>query len=306
MPGRRRPGRRGRAAAHAHRPVRRARHRLAVQDPARPRARRRTGADQHRRDPPQTLPDLRGGARRRRDRRRVRVRLALLRGRGHRRRGARPPRARARTRRPRRPCCGRSASAGSRCARPARCVRWSRSRPASGWPSTTRTARRWRRTSSSSPSAAGRVPRGWATRRPAWRSTAATSRSTSGCETSVPGVYAVGDLVLGLQLAHRGFAHGIFVAEDVAHRTGRLDRAPVLVARRADPARHLLRPRGRVGRAERGGGRGPASARSRRRRTTSPATARPRSCRPRASSSSSAAPTDPSSASTWSGPGSAS
>jgi dihydrolipoamide dehydrogenase len=48
-------------------------------------------------------------------------------------------------------------------------------------------------------------------------------------QTSVPGVYAVGDLVLGLQLAHRGFAHGIFVAEDVAHRDGRLDRAPVLV-----------------------------------------------------------------------------
>ena len=47
--------------------------------------------------------------------------------------------------------------------------------------------------------------------------------------TAVPGVYAVGDLVLGLQLAHRGFAHGIFVAEEVAHAAGRLDRAPVLV-----------------------------------------------------------------------------
>jgi dihydrolipoamide dehydrogenase len=34
--------------------------------------------------------------------------------------------------------------------------------------------------------------------------------------TSVPGVYAVGDLVAGLQLAHRGFAHGIFVAEEIA------------------------------------------------------------------------------------------
>ena len=34
--------------------------------------------------------------------------------------------------------------------------------------------------------------------------------------TNVPGVYAVGDLVPGLQLAHRGFAHGIFVAEDIA------------------------------------------------------------------------------------------
>ncbi|MEI2775261.1 MAG: dihydrolipoyl dehydrogenase [Tetrasphaera sp.] len=36
------------------------------------------------------------------------------------------------------------------------------------------------------------------------------------CRTSVEGVYAVGDLVPGLQLAHRGFAQGIFVAEDIA------------------------------------------------------------------------------------------
>ena len=42
--------------------------------------------------------------------------------------------------------------------------------------------------------------------------------------TSVEGVRAVGDLVPGLQLAHRGFAHGIFVAEDVAG----LSPAPVL------------------------------------------------------------------------------
>ncbi len=33
--------------------------------------------------------------------------------------------------------------------------------------------------------------------------------------TNVPGVYAVGDLVPGLQLAHRGFQHGIFVAEEI-------------------------------------------------------------------------------------------
>lgn len=33
---------------------------------------------------------------------------------------------------------------------------------------------------------------------------------------NLPGVYAVGDIVAGLQLAHRGFAHGIFVAEDIA------------------------------------------------------------------------------------------
>ena len=34
--------------------------------------------------------------------------------------------------------------------------------------------------------------------------------------TSVPGVYAVGDIVAGLQLAHRGFQQGIFVAEEIA------------------------------------------------------------------------------------------
>ncbi|KAA1378628.1 dihydrolipoyl dehydrogenase [Aeromicrobium fastidiosum] len=34
--------------------------------------------------------------------------------------------------------------------------------------------------------------------------------------TNVEGVFAVGDLVPGLQLAHRGFAHGIFVAEEIA------------------------------------------------------------------------------------------
>jgi len=35
-------------------------------------------------------------------------------------------------------------------------------------------------------------------------------------ETSVPGLYAVGDIVPGLQLAHRGFQQGIFVAEELA------------------------------------------------------------------------------------------
>ena len=35
-------------------------------------------------------------------------------------------------------------------------------------------------------------------------------------QTSVPGVYAIGDIVPGLQLAHRGFQQGIFVAEHIA------------------------------------------------------------------------------------------
>ncbi|GAA1301234.1 dihydrolipoyl dehydrogenase [Saccharothrix xinjiangensis] len=35
-------------------------------------------------------------------------------------------------------------------------------------------------------------------------------------KTSLDGVYAVGDIVRGLQLAHRGFQQGIFVAEEIA------------------------------------------------------------------------------------------
>ncbi len=45
-------------------------------------------------------------------------------------------------------------------------------------------------------------------------------------ETSAAGVFAVGDLVRGLQLAHRGFAHGIFVAEQIADVDGRARQAP--------------------------------------------------------------------------------
>ncbi|MBC7308729.1 MAG: dihydrolipoyl dehydrogenase [Actinomycetales bacterium] len=41
--------------------------------------------------------------------------------------------------------------------------------------------------------------------------------------TSLPDVYAVGDLVAGPQLAHRGFAHGLFVADEIAGK----DPAPV-------------------------------------------------------------------------------
>jgi dihydrolipoamide dehydrogenase len=36
------------------------------------------------------------------------------------------------------------------------------------------------------------------------------------CRTNIEGIYAVGDIVPGLQLAHRGFAQGIFVAEHIA------------------------------------------------------------------------------------------
>jgi dihydrolipoamide dehydrogenase len=41
--------------------------------------------------------------------------------------------------------------------------------------------------------------------------------------TNLDGVYALGDIVPGLQLAHRGFAQGIFLAEEIAG----LDPAPI-------------------------------------------------------------------------------
>jgi dihydrolipoamide dehydrogenase len=43
------------------------------------------------------------------------------------------------------------------------------------------------------------------------------------CRTNLPNVFAVGDIVPGPQLAHRGFAQGIFVAEEIAG----LDPTPV-------------------------------------------------------------------------------
>ena len=46
------------------------------------------------------------------------------------------------------------------------------------------------------------------------------------CRTNLPNVFAVGDIVPGLQLAHRGFAQGIFVAEEIAG----LNPAPVVEA----------------------------------------------------------------------------
>ncbi len=38
-------------------------------------------------------------------------------------------------------------------------------------------------------------------------------------QTSVPSIYAVGDIVPGVQLAHRGFQQGIFVADEIAGLT---------------------------------------------------------------------------------------
>ena len=93
------------------------------------------------------------------------------------------------------------------------------------------------------------------------------------CRTSVDGVYAVGDLIPTLQLAHVGFAEGILVAEHLGRPAGGADR----LRRRA--ADHLLQPRGGLGRPHRGAGRARSTAptASRRSPTTCPATAARRS-----------------------------
>ena len=69
------------------------------------------------------------------------------------------------------------------------------------------------------------------------------------CRTSVEGVYAVGDLIPTLQLAHVGFAEGILVAEHIAG----LPVVPIDYV--GVPAHHLQPARGRLGRLHREPGR---------------------------------------------------
>ena len=105
------------------------------------------------------------------------------------------------------------------------------------------------------------------------------------------GVFAVGDLVPGLQLAHRGFAHGIFVAEEIAGLSPQpvidsgIPRVTYCEPEVASVGLTEPQARDKYGDVE------PTS-------TTSAATARARSCRRPVSSSSSARRTDRSSAST--------
>ncbi|WP_213457257.1 dihydrolipoyl dehydrogenase [Rhizomonospora bruguierae] len=54
--------------------------------------------------------------------------------------------------------------------------------------------------------------------------------------TNLPNVYAVGDIVPGLQLAHRGFQQGIFVAEEIAgRRPAPIDEAGIPRVTYSDP-----------------------------------------------------------------------
>ena len=87
-------------------------------------------------------------------------------------------------------------------------------------------------------------------------------------ETSVPGIYAIGDVIAGPMLAHKAEDEGIAVAEIL----GGAGRAREL---RRDPQRRLHVPRGRERRQDRGGAEGArasttASASSRSRPTAAP------------------------------------
>lgn len=54
--------------------------------------------------------------------------------------------------------------------------------------------------------------------------------------TNLPNVYAIGDIVPGLQLAHRGFQQGIFVAEEIAgHNPPVIDEAGIPRVAYCDP-----------------------------------------------------------------------
>ena len=118
--------------------------------------------------------------------------------------------------------------------------------------------------------------------------------------TNLPHVYAVGDIVPGLQLAHRGFQQGIFVAEEIAGLN------PVVIPDEKIPKITYCDPNvASVGLTE-------AKAKevhgetSRPTSTISAATASRRSSRRPAASRSSGSRTARSSASTWSARGSAS
>ena len=98
------------------------------------------------------------------------------------------------------------------------------------------------------------------------------------CRTNVEGVYAVGDIVPGLQLAHRGFQQGVFVAEEIAGLSpAPIDETGIPRVTYCDPEVAS------VGLTEAQARRAARRRASRRSPTTSAATARARSWRPRAS-----------------------
>ena len=73
-----------------------------------------------------------------------------------------------------------------------------------------------RRRCSSSPPGAPRTSRTSASRRPGSRRTRASSRSTASLRTKEPHVYAIGDIIGGLWLAHTAAHEGILAAHVIA------------------------------------------------------------------------------------------
>ena len=101
----------------------------------------------------------------------------------------------------------------------------------------------WR--SACAPTSRASASRAWAS-----RSTAASSRSTTTYQTTSPGIWAIGDCAGPPLLAHVAMAEGVRTVEAMAGKHVVADQL------RRDPRLHLLRPRGRVDRQDRGAGRG--------------------------------------------------
>ena len=115
--------------------------------------------------------------------------------------------------------------------------------------------------------------------RPASRPTiAAASSSTTISQTSVPGIYAIGDVIDGPMLAHKAEEEGVAVAEILAGQAGHVNYD-------VHPERHLYRAGGRLGRQNRGGAEGGRHRLSRSASSPSPPTAAPRSTAPPRASS---------------------
>ncbi len=266
------------------------------------------GLDDRRQPHPQLRPrpgarlraELGRRPRRRRHRRRVRQRLEVLRRRRHDHRGACRTSSRSRTRRTPSSSSARSASAASPSSSGARF---------SGVEYTEKGVKVSTENGKSFEAdlllvAIGRGPVSDGPRLRGGRASrwsAASSRSTTLCQTNVPTVSAVGDLIPTLQLAHVGFGEGILVAERLAG----LDVVPIDYD--GVPRVTYSEPEvASVGLTEAAAKERYGATRSRPSSTTSPATARARSSRRRARSSSSGRRTGRSSASTWSAAGSAS
>ena len=194
-------------------PQRRARDRLGAQVPARPRHRRRAGHHQRPRPDPRARADVGGRARRRRHRLRVRQRLAVVRRRGDHRRGTAPPGA----------ARGRGRSKGLERAFRKRGIGFELGARFSGVEQTETGVRVSLENGKSIEAdlllvAVGRGPvsQGLGYEEAGVEMDRGFVKVDECCQTNVPDVFAVGDLIPTLQLAHVGFGEGILVAEQIA------------------------------------------------------------------------------------------